>query len=216
LQRQIDKLELQVSEKENLISDLQYQVETKDRELYQYQYNDYNPPKQKGVSSASFFFVLIIALGLGGYNIYNSVIKPYQDDQVDTSSRVNSKINYSIDSSLLPKTKQPLKKIKTKLKKPAVPASDLRNDPTGKEGDGVNTVSNNTNASKANRYKVKSTAYFYDSPDEKSWRDEYLTANKAIFTALQEKNNFIYVMFINSEGETTKGWLSKKQLSRVF
>ncbi len=57
-------------------------------------------------------------------------------------------------------------------------------------------------------------AYFYDEPDVRTRRPLYLSADtgSSDLTASQESNGFIYVVFFNTEGEITKGWLRKQDL----
>jgi hypothetical protein len=65
------------------------------------------------------------------------------------------------------------------------------------------------------KYKILSKAYFHNEPDESSrrnafvnhWNNSYATLN-----ALDEKNDFIYVVFRNHLNQTSKGWLRKKDL----
>ena len=215
--KQLEKLELRFIEKDNLINDLQEQVDNRDKELYQLRYaeND-NLPKQEGISKAGFFIVLVIAIGLSGFNIYNYLIKPYQNNIPDTTTQVSNKMTETIDSSLIQKNK-PVKKIKTRIKK-------VNNIGSGKE-DGAEyaNVSFNSTAAADNhnliapaKYRIINTAYFYDRPDETGWRNEYLADHSTVFTALQEKGDFIFIKFLNSEGQVTKGWLLKKKLSRVY
>ncbi|HEU4471103.1 MAG TPA: serine/threonine-protein kinase [Flavisolibacter sp.] len=65
----------------------------------------------------------------------------------------------------------------------------------------------------AGRYKVRTKAYFHDDPDEGTKRDAFIVHwNNAVLTPLDEKNGFIYVVFTNHLGQTSKGWLSKKDL----
>lgn len=65
------------------------------------------------------------------------------------------------------------------------------------------------------RYKVTSKANFYNSADENSMRGTFITgdADKTV-EALEDKNGFIYVEYTNDLGFTSKGWLSKKDLSK--
>lgn len=66
------------------------------------------------------------------------------------------------------------------------------------------------------RYKVVSKAYFYDKPSEDTRRNAYIVHwNNAILNGLNEENGFVYVVFTNSLGQTSKGWLRLKDLSRI-
>lgn len=67
----------------------------------------------------------------------------------------------------------------------------------------------------ATSYKVISKAYFYDEPDETTRRRAFISHwnnSYANIKASEEKNGFIYVTFTNHLGQTSKGWLRKKDL----
>jgi eukaryotic-like serine/threonine-protein kinase len=62
-------------------------------------------------------------------------------------------------------------------------------------------------------YKVRSTAYFHNAPDERTRRRAFIVHwNNAVLHPLKEENDFVYVVYTNDEGQTTKGWLRKKDL----
>ena len=59
-------------------------------------------------------------------------------------------------------------------------------------------------------------AYFYDKPDVRSRRPVYLvSSNDSEFTASEDTNGFIYVVFFNTDREISKGWLRKVDLRRI-
>lgn len=66
------------------------------------------------------------------------------------------------------------------------------------------------------RYYVSSKANFYSSPDENTLRNVFITqgADK-IVAALEDRNGFIYVEYKNDRGYTTRGWLSKRDLTKA-
>lgn len=87
---------------------------------------------------------------------------------------------------------------------------------------GNDSLSNNSGQSeppapRARKYTLAaSKAFFYDQPDPDSRRNTYLIfSNNAELTAIEDKNGFIYVMFFNTAGEITKGWLRKRDLRRI-
>jgi hypothetical protein len=66
------------------------------------------------------------------------------------------------------------------------------------------------------RYKVTSKANFYNAPDENTLRSTFIAQSPGkIVEALEEKNGFIYVVYTNDLGYTSKGWLSKKDLAKA-
>jgi serine/threonine-protein kinase len=61
-----------------------------------------------------------------------------------------------------------------------------------------------------------SKAFFHSEPDASTRRKAHLVHwNNAELTALDEKNGFIYVVFFNTAGQITKGWLRKSDLKRI-
>jgi hypothetical protein len=62
-------------------------------------------------------------------------------------------------------------------------------------------------------YKVRSRAYFHNAPDESSRRNAFIVHwNRALLHPLKEENGFVYIVFTNDEGQTSKGWLRKADL----
>ncbi len=59
-------------------------------------------------------------------------------------------------------------------------------------------------------------AFFYSEPNLRTKRNAHLVHwNNPELTALDEKNGFIYVVFFNTAGQITKGWLRKSDLKRI-
>ena len=68
----------------------------------------------------------------------------------------------------------------------------------------------------ATKYLVKTKAYFYSEPDINSRLNLYLNKpNHSRLSPLEEKNGFVYVIYRNSRGKITRGWLNKKDLGVV-
>ncbi len=65
-------------------------------------------------------------------------------------------------------------------------------------------------------YTVDSKAFFHNEPNESTRRAANINKwNNAILAALDDKNGFIYVVYTNAEGQTSKGWLNKSDLTRI-
>ena len=65
-------------------------------------------------------------------------------------------------------------------------------------------------------YTVDLKAFFHNEPDESTRRAAFINKwNNAILAALDERNGFIYVVYTNAEGQTSRGWLNKKDLTRI-
>ena len=66
------------------------------------------------------------------------------------------------------------------------------------------------------RYKVRNKAFFHDEPDADTKRSAFIIHwNNAVLKPLDEKNGFIYIVFTNHLGQSSKGWLSKDDLIEV-
>ena len=66
------------------------------------------------------------------------------------------------------------------------------------------------------RYKVRNKAYFHNEPDAGTRRKAFIIHwNNAVLKPLDEKNGFVYIVFTNHLGQTSKGWLSKSDLAEV-
>ncbi len=70
----------------------------------------------------------------------------------------------------------------------------------------------------ANRYTLASTyAYFHNEPDESTRRAAFINIwNNAKLTPLADRNGFIYVVYTNEQGQTSKGWLPKRNLKPLI
>jgi serine/threonine protein kinase len=65
-------------------------------------------------------------------------------------------------------------------------------------------------------YRVVSKAYFYTEPNELTRRNAFIVHwNNAILHPIEEQNDFIYIVYTNNEGQTSKGWIRKKDIVRV-
>jgi serine/threonine-protein kinase len=65
-------------------------------------------------------------------------------------------------------------------------------------------------------YKVRSKAYFHTQPDESTRRNAFIVHwNNAVLHPKEERNDFVYVVFTNHLGQTSRGWLRKKDLIKI-
>ena len=65
------------------------------------------------------------------------------------------------------------------------------------------------------RYRITSKANFYNAPDENTMRSTFISeSSNKVVSALEDKNGFIFVEYTNDLGFTSKGWLSKKDLTK--
>lgn len=66
------------------------------------------------------------------------------------------------------------------------------------------------------KYKVVNKAYFHNEPDESTRREAFIIHwNNAVLQPTKEENGFVYVVFTNHLGQTSRGWLKKSDLVEV-
>jgi serine/threonine-protein kinase len=59
-------------------------------------------------------------------------------------------------------------------------------------------------------------AYFHNDPDENTRRAAYMIpSGEVALKPLEERNGFVYIIFTNTDGQTSKGWLRKQDLKLV-
>ena len=212
LKNKIQTLELESMEKDKIIEELQNEVEVKGKELYQLRYmENYNLTKPKSNSKGILITVLLIIFGFGGFTAYNSFIKPVKAVQKDSSLQVSQKTNNLVDSLVAP-DKKPVRKIKPKLKKNSSPLNDGNKKSSAASPKQIETNSN----VHLKEYKVINMAFLYRQPDEKTKSNFYISPKAEPVTAVKENEAFVCVEYVNSVGDTTQGWLLKKDLSKVY
>ena len=96
-------------------------------------------------------------------------------------------------------------------------ASELNNEGDEKsQNDFESTADDGTQSYGKNlqvKYKVVDTTFFHDEPVTGSSRKTFLDPLKNnVLNSLQDKNGFIYIVYTNALGRTSKGWINKKDL----
>jgi serine/threonine-protein kinase len=67
-------------------------------------------------------------------------------------------------------------------------------------------------------YEVVSVAHFYSKPNQQTKREDFIpywNVSYASIRPIKEENGFIYVSVKSPLGQTSKGWLRKKDLKKV-
>jgi serine/threonine-protein kinase len=210
LRKEILKLQTHLAEKEELLKDLQYLVDTRERELIEAQY--YNSSKRKGVSKSVFFLVLIIAIGVAGFAAYNTFYHPPANIPIDTAIQADKELPNTADSTIVV-TNKPIKKTWGRLKKNTnVPIPAASHKLWGKVASVSDSTSGKHHLRLGNEYTILHNAWFYDAPDKNKRSDIYLTPGDATLTLSDESGDFRYAVFKDDTGEAIKGWLLKKDL----
>ncbi len=66
------------------------------------------------------------------------------------------------------------------------------------------------------KYTVRDTTFFHNQPDESSIRKSYLDPlHNNVLDPIRDKNGFIYIVYTNQFGRTSKGWINKKDLIQL-
>lgn len=208
--KEVHLLQRSILEKDGLIYELREQLANKESEMYKQRYAETGTTVQKGVSKNLFALVLVLALGLAAYSAYN-LFNGQKNINSDSSSITNDLI--TTDSSTLV-TSEPTKRRTDTPRQTVIPPEVEEQTPKDLTEEPVNEAEpgRTSGAVAGAKYKVGSTAYFHDRPEETSRRNAYLTVNEEVITALDEQGDFIYVVFTNNNGQTSRGWIPKKNL----
>ncbi|HVG13703.1 MAG TPA: hypothetical protein VM935_02045, partial [Chitinophagaceae bacterium] len=201
------------------------------------------PKVRKGISRPA-MIVLIMCLALAaiaGYALLSKRNKPEQTaaivpaEKADTTARVEVRpLSYK---EIKDQEKRKKDSIRRQLKRnrdsinTAEKLKQLREDSVKKAEEDVATpkevapkeitaepeVAKTEEESKpGTRYKVIGRAHFHNEPDETTRRAAFITHwNNRILTPQREEKGFVYIVFRNDEGQTSRGWLNKKDLKPV-
>ena len=231
LQLQVSQYKQQITAKEKEIEELKVFVNNKDQNHYQQKKNVETAfvTAKKGVSKTAFGVLIFLTIGLAAFSGY-SILKNYttvaQQSPGPNFSDTTASTNDMPVKEVEEKKDLPVKK---EIQKKHV---NNRNDSANKnnlpqianETAGNDILKDSQQAKQdasevqakpkaAPQYMVISKAYFYNTPDESTRRNAFVVpSNNAIINALDEQNNFIYVVFTNQLGQSSKGWLRKKDL----
>lgn len=211
---QVQQLQALVEKNEHLVNDLRYQVEARDRELYQLNMELYNQPKRGSISRTTFFMVLMLALALTGYALYDVVIQPYQKNDAGNTAKKNSNKSPA-DSSFSLQTRAK-KKIPARIKKKAVAPAGQENMLPGVQVTGMNDApGSQQDLAAGHSYRIKRNAFFYAEPNRQTRDHYYVNNTSAVLTSLREQADFIYVELTDSKGKITHTWLAREDLAPV-
>src|SRR5690242_7168436 len=209
LRKEILTLQAALVKKDNLVKDLQYTVETRDRELIEAQ--RYIAAKRKGGSKSVLFLLFVVALGFGGYAAYDKIYKPDSGVPIITTTNPENKLKASTDPTTTPGV-VPVsdKTIKTTTKRPHkkvnIPLANANRKPVKKN----KPLEEKYHHRESRTYAILKNAYFYESPDSSKKSTFYLTPGDANLTLKEERGDFQYAIFIGADGKPVKGWLLKK------
>ena len=203
------------------------------------------PRPRGSVSRSSFIIVLLAALGmaaLAGYSLLKddsddtriasesmTVDTTYQTSTETTGSAryANEEQDALDDASTI--TTQPVEDTSEAARareialanQPSQPVGDTTTTEAPKQEEPAKREENNTrepekSEGSVGKYKVVNKAYFHNEPDESTRREAFIIHwNNAVLQPTEERNGFVYVVFTNHLGQTSRGWLRKSDLTEV-
>ncbi len=235
LHQQILQYRQQIATKDKEIIDLKARLASTENEEAFANTSYQKASTGKGVSKPVFTALLLLTLALGAFSAYQLINKKTPGQQVADSSLISPNSasanksepepeNVDKQAATLPTVenrKDTLQKNDTvKLLTPKQVIAQNNDTGNGENGNDYiipNTPSETvTTAKPADKYQVLEQAYFYTSPDESTRRKAYMVpSDNAILKAVDDQNGFIYVVFTNQNGQTSRGWLRKSDLKKI-
>ncbi len=154
--------------------------------------------RRKAFPAIFFLLILVIILGFSYLNYFKANNKrntgSANSDSVKTFSEMDAQ------TSTMSKTHP------AEIKK-NIPAKEILPE-VNKES----TIAHNS----SQRYTVINKAWFHSAPDSGKRKTFYLQPQQSIVLApTREENGFVYVIYVNKKGQSTHGWLAKKDLEPV-
>jgi eukaryotic-like serine/threonine-protein kinase len=218
IEKENQELRQMVAKQRQEITELRTELDERGTELYNLRYSVQNQPR-KGFSSGAFYTLLLITALLAAfaaYSVYNNINSFRSRSETFTAREPDTT---SLPAETVPETK----KVEPERRAPDTATTVITepDPPKPKTTDPMvfDTSSNNTadqTAATHTKYTVKSKAFFHNQPDESTRREAFIVHwNNAILEALDEKNGFIYVVYTNEAGQTSRGWIKKSDLDPV-
>ena len=232
LQLQIQQYKQQLLLKEKQLNELREALELQQQQTISASSYSKSNQNKRGVSRTTFIFLLFAVFALAAFSAYtyinsnripiiaqaDTTMLPLQPDTMKPVSLASSlpheavkiinvpKKNINVDTTIDARENTPVNKV----------------DPYSKSDETLNTV----NADNKNKPPIvkpmpaKSTyrvavekAYFFNGPQDSTRRKAYMVpTDNASLLPEKEENGFIYVVFTNQFGQTSKGWLKKSDL----
>jgi serine/threonine-protein kinase len=178
---------------------------------------------KKKAPSSIFFVLLVLAMGLAAFLGYSYFKKPAENSVAETSAN-SEKVNDENNSGSV------ITNNNSEKEKPKAPELRKINDAsvtgearkTAEEPPQQTRTKQQANAivspdgaykKTGERYTVKSIAHFHNAPDETTRRKAFINHwNNAVLIPQDDVNGFIYIVYTNDEGQTSRGWLRKQDL----
>ena len=237
LQLQIQQYKQQLLLKEKQINELKEVLQLKQQDAGYEKINTKGIEKDNGVSRTTFIILLLVAFGLAAFSAYtyinsNRVPIVAQSDTSQLSvqdtmkpvSPITSLPHEAIQSSAIPKKNTVVDttiqsnddRVVDKID-PYSKSDEMLATPTNAAANNKNKPPSDKSTATVIKYKVAvDKAYFFNSAQDSTKRKAYMVpTDNASLLPEKEENGFIYVVFTNQFGQTSKGWLKKSDLKLV-
>ena len=242
LQQSLLQYQQEVKVKERRINELTATVQEKENELAALRNNlagiVNGNSRRSGVSTGAFMALLLLTLAFGGLAAYSFFRNQSAEEQLYSNSDTVEQTNFTNNDRYEDKSiadnspgtgvaeaptttiTDPIQDTAATTRETVIPSQTQEPQESAQEtNDSQQTDTENTTATKASgpRYTVASSkAYFHNEPYDSTRRAAYMIpSNDVVLQPLDEQNGFIYVVFTNSAGQTSKGWLRKQDLKLI-
>ena len=231
LQQQVLQYKQQINNKEREIDELKVLISDKDSQNHDLSERNKSASfstATKGVSKTAFAALVLLTIGLAAFSAYNlfddkmqdikqasGADKDFADTTVISEEPPAKQVSEKKDIAAIKKETHtaPVDSVSDSIDKQKIPVAAKVKDNAEEDTQQVRRERALMPAKTLHQYMVTAKAYFYNTPDESSRRNAFVVpSNNAILNALDEQNDFILVEFRNQLGQSSKGWLRKKDL----
>jgi serine/threonine-protein kinase len=241
----IEENERLVKERElmkNNLLEYRHQIQLRDKELQELKTiianNDSNnsgeniaplyaeESTERGVSKTAFVTLLILTIGLAAfaaYSFFKNTGTQTQQYADSTQNKIDSIVQADTASSnqVTEEKKDQVKDTTRAIAQKPVVEQDVQQENTGdtskeQTAETPEQTEQRPAARSSGKYTVISKAYFHDKAHPSTRRKGFINVwNKAVLTPLGETDDFIYIEYTNTLGQTSKGWLRKVDLKVI-
>jgi len=197
-----------------------YQYHEEEQPLLAYEQAITKRRKNTRILTYSLLLIAALLAGFGGYYFYMKTSnqkqiaagKSTKTPPVTATQKPMSRTEPTAETANENETITPATEIDTKTKEAIKPASSNTKPVVAPKTEPARTAT----TAALGQYKVLAKAYFHNAPDESTRRKAFITHwNNAVLTPVEEKNGFFYIVFTNHLGQTSKGWIRKKDLQKL-
>ncbi|MGN6532375.1 MAG: HsdM family class I SAM-dependent methyltransferase [Ginsengibacter sp.] len=143
-----------------------------------------------------FLLILVIILGFSYLNYFKA--NNNQNTQDVTNDSVKTLLQMQSQNSIRAKTNP-------SENKKSISAKEI-----------LNKNESATIHKSSQRYTVVNKAWFHSEPDSGKRKAFYLQGGQGqVVVPTREENGFVYIVYVNKKGQSTHGWLAKKDLEPV-